>query len=327
MVFQFVQPQTLLITFPLIALAYWLHKRRPVMRYRYPLTDMFVRTGATASVVYKKMFLHLLRLIALIGLALLLARPSWFDDRRKTMVEGIDIMLVLDVSGSMENRDFSDDKRSRFEVAKDEAIRFVQRRVNDSIGLVIFGGDVLTRCPITTDNRMVLDVLKKLSLGEIDDTKTMLATAMLAGVNRLKKSKATSKIMVLLTDGIPSEGENEIATALTIAQKFGIKIYVIGIGSDEGQLGYHPLYGWVQIGVNKDLLSKIASKTNGQFFMAQNAHDMRTIYDTIDALEKSSLEQPVYTQGHDFFVPFVFAIMAFLIVELMMTTLVWFGIY
>ena len=145
--------------------------------------------------------------------------------------------------------------------------------------------------------------------------------------NRLKASDAKSKIMILLTDGAPSETDTDPALAIQMAQKMGIKIYTIGIGSDQEQFFMHPVYGMVPKPViNKTLLSKIATQTGGQFFLASNAKDMRAIYDTIDTLEKTTHETSLYHNYLDIFIPFIWIILALLSIELLLSATIWFGI-
>ncbi len=268
-----------------------------------------------------------MRSLVLIVLAFLIAKPQLVDSRSNVNVEGIDIVLVLDVSGSMQFQDYDDDNRSRFDVAKAEAIRFVQKRKNDAIGLVIFGKDAVSRCPLTFDKPMLKSVVDEMEIGTIDPDGTMLITAMIAAVNRLKHSKATSKVMIALTDGEPSEGDMDPSVAIEIAKKLGIKIYTVGIGSEEEQLLMHPLYGVIsKPKVNKELLTQVAHSTGGQYFMAHNARDMRNIYDTIDALEKTEQETPVYSALYDVFIPFVFFLIGMVLLELLLSSFVWFAL-
>jgi Ca-activated chloride channel family protein len=315
------------ITLPLVCAAvlwrYWYGKE---IYYSYSLGQQFKTHNKATRHPYRKIF-YLIHFITILTLAFLIAKPQLVDSRSNIQIEGIDIMLVLDASGSMQFQDYSDDERSRFQVAKDEAIRFIKKRVNDAMGLVIFGKDAISRSPLTMDKHILEQMVGNLKIGDIDPDGTMLATAMVTGINRLKASKAQSKIMILLTDGEPSEGDMDPAAACAIAKKLGIKIYTIGIGSEEDQVFMHPLYGMVaKPKVNVSLLKQVARETGGRFFMAHNAKDMRTIYDTIDELEKTKHEAPLYSQFFDVYSPFVCALLGLLTLELIVSSFVWFSI-
>lgn len=175
---------------PLVCLcAFFVYRYKKSPYYRYPLTE-FIKRRYHVNASYRKYVLFFLRFLSLIILAFLVAKPQFVDQRSKIRVDGIDIMLVLDVSGSMETVDFEDDNRSRVEVAKNEAIRFINKRDNDAIGLVIFGKDAVSRCPLTLDRAIAKDIVKQLYIGTIDPDGTALSTAIIMAANRLKNSKA-----------------------------------------------------------------------------------------------------------------------------------------
>lgn len=296
--------------------------RKPVI-YRYSLSSVLAQAGKTSSASYK-LFFAALRIVFLLLLVLITAQPHLVDQRSKITVEGIDIVLALDVSGSMQFIDHKDDSRSRIEVAQDEAITFVEKRVNDAVGLVIFGNDALSRCPLTHDKKVVRDIIKDLRIGIIDPDGTLLARGLLTAVNRLKKSKAKSKIIILLTDGEPSQGDIDPAIALEAAKQLGIKIYTIGIGSDEEQFLMHPLYGPIaKPKVNRQLLTAIADQTGGKFFLARNPQDMRAIYETIDQLETVEYETPVFSKQYDLSAPLCITACLVLLISVICSTFVW----
>jgi len=254
-------------------------------------------------------------------------RPQLVDSRSVVPVKGIDIVLVLDVSGSMQFQDYDDDQRSRFDVAKAEAERFIQKRVHDSLGLVLFGKDALSRCPITADKLLLQEIVRDLKLGIIDPDGTMLITGIVTAANRLKNSKAKSKIMIVLTDGEPSEGDISPSVGIDVAKKLGIKIYTVGIGSEESHVFMHPLYGLVEKPkVNKELLTKIAHETGGSYFMAHNAKDMRKIYDTIDLLEKTEHDVPIFSLYYDIVIPCVGIVLFLVLCKLILSTFIWFAL-
>lgn len=322
-----VYPIALYILIPIYALVMLIRLKWPrIVVYRYPLTDILIQNRITSSHPYKKIF-FVFRSLALLLLAFLIAKPQLVDSNSKVNVEGIDIVLAIDLSGSMQNRDDQNDQRSRVEIAKAEAIRFIEKRDNDAIGVVIFGADAVSRCPLTMDKAVLKKIVHDLEIGLIPHEGTVLSTALVTAVNRLKNSAAKSKVIILLTDGEPSEGDMDPKVAIDIAKKLGIKVYTVGIGSDKPRTMMHPLYGPVAMpGVNKELLSMIASQTGGKFFMAQSAKDMRAIYDTIDSLEKTETQAPVFSNFLDVFVPIVWIIFSLIMLELLLSSFVWFGL-
>jgi Ca-activated chloride channel family protein len=299
---------------------YW---RRPIV-YRYSLGSY-----ASKRVVPKKRYVSylvsFLRATMLGILVFLLAKPQLVDPQTTVPVEGIDIMMVLDVSGSMSAVDYEDESRTRCDIAKREAIRFIGKRNDDALGLVIFGKEVVSRCPLTFDKKLLQRIVGDLEIGIVNPDGTMLSRAIIAGANRLKNSQAKSKIMIVLTDGTPSEGDLEPTVAIEVAKKMNIKMYTVGIGSDQDDVVMHPFYGLIQKPrVNTQLLTTMAQQTGGQFFMAHNADDMRRIYDTIDTLEKTKQDAPLFTKTYDWFVPWISASLVLLTIEYLCSTCVWF---
>jgi Ca-activated chloride channel family protein len=310
----------------LCAVLLWHSMRSKSVYYRYPLTGQLGHAGVTGGYAYKKI-LYTVRVLILCLLALLLLKPQLVDTSSQIKVAGIDIMLVLDISGSMQFQDFEDDKRSRVEIAKDEAIRFIGKRDNDAIGLVVFGRDALSRCPATLDKPILTACVQDLQIGTVNPEGTVLATGLLTAINRLKDSKAKSKVIILLTDGEPSDGDIDPKIPLEIAKKLGIKIYTVGIGSDTPEQFMHPFYGIVQKPcVNAQLLAHIATQTGGRFFMARSSHDMRDIYTTIDQLEKSNLQAPIFSKYYDLGVSGALGILGLLFFACGLGAYRWFGL-
>ena len=325
--FRFEQAGLLGITLPLVIIGiiarYWL--ARPIY-FHHALASTLKAKQFNTMHPYQKFF-YSVHLFVFILLALLVAKPQLVDARSNSIVEGIDIMLVLDASGSMNYRDYSDDDRSRFIVAKQEALRFIDKRVNDAIGLVLFGKYALSRSPLTMDKIMLHEIVNELKIGEIDPAGTMLATGMVTAINRLKHSDCSSKIMIVLTDGEPSPGDIDVRAAIEIAKKFDIKIYTIGIGNNQDGYFLDPIQGIMpKPKVNEPLLQKISRETGGSFFMAHNARDMRSIYATIDRLEKKKHEVPLYSRYVDIFAPFVLMIIILLGLQQLLSAFVWFGL-
>lgn len=326
--FRFEQPWYALLSFAIVAVAFIVrrlfHKQ---ILFRYSLGQQLVADNKGSTHPYAKIFFVTNGALFCL-LALLIGKPQLVDSRSNTVVDGVDIVLTLDVSGSMQLQDYSDDERSRFDIAKQEAIRFIKKRPNDAIGLVLFGNAALARCPVTMDKKVIVELLEELALGDIDPDATMLSTGLITAINRLKSSQSESKVIILLTDGEPSPGDIDPRVAMEIAKKFGIKIYTIGIGSEKDEMMYHPLYGGMiqKPKVNAALLKEIARETGGQFFMAHNDKDMRSIYDTIDQLERTKHESPLYSRYFDIYGWFALVFLLVLICEQILAATVWFSI-
>ena len=296
--------------------------------YVYPLLHVIKQRGLQASSICTKFFFWI-RFASLALMVLLLGKPQWVDSKSKMNVEGIDIILALDMSGSMCLMDDLSDTRSRLEVAKQEALNFVDQRKNDAIGLVLFGRYAIARCPLTLDKSIVKEIISDLEIGQPSQDMqqaTMLSQGLATAVRRLQSSKSKSKIILLLTDGAPSPGDLNPADAIQVAKDLGVKVYTIGIGGEQGGFINDSIFGLQQSStpLNKSLLEKIAQETGGQFFEAKKPKDLKQIYQTIDKLEKQSYETAVYQKFHDYFIPIVWLIMALIFSELLMATWVWF---
>lgn len=320
-------PSLLYCTIPLLLLAFFIrYKKSNLIVYTSSLAHLLIKHGFGASPWYNRI-VYMIRVIVLILLAIFCARPQLVDVSSQVTVDGIDIILALDASGSMQFADYASDKRTRFDVAKEEAIHFVKKRHNDAIGLVIFGNDALSRIPVTQDKKMLVAMINDLQLGDIDPNGTKLATALLSAANRLKRSMSKSKVIILLTDGEPSEGDIDPQNAIAVVKQLGIKVYTIGIGSEQQDYFMHPLYGMIaKPQVNKKLLDYIANQTNGKSFMAHNADDMRAIYDTIDLLEKTEHDIPLFSNYRDLFWYCIWIILLLLCIEPILITFAWFGL-
>jgi Ca-activated chloride channel family protein len=325
---RFAQLHFLYVLVPVILACAWLRLRlyKGVL-YNYPLTSILRMRGHVSHHPHKKI-IACARFVTLVLLAFLLAKPQLIDPRSTIKIEGIDIMVVLDVSGSMQAPHHTSDDRSRLEVAKEEAIRFIEKRTNDAIGLVIFGNDALSRCPLTADKLILRDMVKDLDIGIVNPDGTLLATAIISAANRLKVSSAKSKIMIVLTDGAPSENDVDPQKAIEVARRLGIKIYTVGIGDNQEIVVRHPAHGLVVMRtvLNKPLLTQIAQETGGKFFEAKQPDDMRRIYDTIDRLERAEIQTPLFSNGIDWFIPLVWFALIIVLVECVVTSWLWFSI-
>jgi Ca-activated chloride channel homolog len=319
----------LYILFPvfILALLYRLFfYKYPV--YTFPAVSLLKNTTFIKDTSHRKI-LFFVRGVALVGLMFLITRPQWVDEKSKLNVEGVDIVLAIDVSDSMQLVDDLSDKLPRIEVAKREAIRFIEKRINDPIGLVQFGREALSRCPLTLDKSVLKELIGQIKLGEIDPSGTWLGTGLATAVNRLRNSKSVSKIIILLTDGEPTPPEKvEPDTAIEMAKQFNIKIYTIGIGGEKGGYFYHPMFGLQQTPytLNVKLLQSIADRTGGQFFRAANAKEMRMVYDKIDSLEKTKIESEIFHNYYEAFLTFIWIILALLGLEFLLRFFIWRGV-
>lgn len=296
--------------------------------YRYSLVHLFVEHKMVASFFQKYIFTFL-RLCSFILLILLMGKPQTVDQKTKLSVEGIDIVLTLDVSGSMQLFDDLKDRRSRWEVVQKEALQFIKKRDNDSIGLVIFGAYAISRCPVTVDKKVLQDIIEKLYIGSTSSDMphgTMLFQGLVTAVRRLQSSKAKSKIIILLTDGTPSPNDITYKDAMSIAKQIGVKIYTIGVGGEHGGLA-ETFFGVQATNggkMNKQLLNAIATETGGKFFEAKNPKDVKRVYEEIDKLETTEREVDIYNKYYDYFMPFLWILFYLLLLETFLRVFVWF---
>lgn len=308
----------------LLTLGYRLWRHKPVT-YNYALATYLKKNKLTASSLIPLFFLTL-RVTILGLLVFLIGKPQVPDRRTQTHVEGIDIIIVLDASGSMVCFDDANDRKSRMQVAKEEALRFIERRENDAIGLVTFANGALTACPLTHDKAVLKEIIDGINIGSmVDDRATLLSYGILTALNRLKNSTSVSKVIILLTDGQPSMHDAPIHVPLAIAQKLGVKIYTIGVGNEHGGFypGPHGMIVAQGAQLNEQLLKHIAQQTHGVFYHAQNAAQMRDIYQTIDQLEKQKLPINMYQRYYDIFEPFLWIIILLVSIEITLSTFVW----
>lgn len=322
---QLAHPWIFYSALPCIALFLWYiiaYKKHVV--YTFPLTTYLKENNHARVSQWVRYISPLLQTLVLLMLALVLAQPRTVDVRSKINVEGIDMMVVLDVSGSMQICDDEHDPRSRLIVAKQEAIKFIEKRIDDPIGLVIFAHGAVSRCPLTLDKKILKEILDDIDIGVIDPAGTVLSLGMMMGANRLKNSASKNKIMIVLTDGTPSVEDVPIENAVAIAKKLGIKIYTIGIGYDGVRYIADPFRGMQAVpGVNKELLHAIAQQTGGRYFEAKHPQDMKKIYEAIDALEKTEYQTHIFTKYNDLYQFFLGGALLLLLVELI-SSLLWF---
>ena len=313
----FAYPFVLVFLLAVPALAYWYWKKKE--KVTPDVTFSSLQLFGKAPVTLKEKFAHVpsyLRLLALTFLIIAAARPQSFSSGENFYTEGIDIAMVLDISGSMLAEDF---KPNRLEAAKKVIDEFIKGRTVDKIGLVIFSGESFTQCPLTIDYSVLRNLLKDIQMGMIEDG-TAIGNAIANGVNRLKDSKAKSKVMILLTDGVNNAGHIDPLTAAQIAQKFGIRIYSIGVGTI-GQAPYPfqtPFgirYQMVPVEIDENILKQIASATGGKYFRATNNRKLAQIYDEIDHLEKTRVEVTSYRHAKELYFGWALAGLILLFIE------------
>jgi Ca-activated chloride channel homolog len=268
---------------------------------------------------WKNLLLHLpflLRILAIGSLIIALARPQIRNDQELVNGQGIDIVLCLDISGSMLAQDFTP---NRMEAAKNVASEFIDNRPADRIGLVIFSGESFTMCPLTTDRSVLKSQLYSVESGLLEDG-TAIGSGLATGVERLRSSPSKSKVIILLTDGENNGGLIDPNTAKEIAKSVGVRVYTIGVGTE----GYAPVPvqtpGGVvmqreKVSIDEKLLTQIANETGGKYFRAKDNESLRNIYTSIDKLEKSRIEITMLKKFNEEFFPFALAAAAFLLLE------------
>jgi Ca-activated chloride channel family protein len=259
------------------------------------------------------------RIIAILFFIIALARPQSSDTEKKTDTEGVDIMIALDISGSMLARDFKPD---RLEAAKDLAIEFISGRPDDRIGLVVYSAESFTQCPLTTDHAVLINFFSDIKSGMLEDG-TAIGSGLATAVSRLKDSNAKSKIIILLTDGVNNRGSIPPLTAAEIAKKFSVRVYTVGIGT----MGMAPYPVQTPFGIqlqdmpveiDEAVLSQIAQQTNGKYFRATNNQKLREIYKEIDMLEKTKFQVTEYSRREDEYFWFAVAAGISLLIEIIL---------
>ena len=266
-----------------------------------------------------------LRIGAIVLLVIGLMRPQKGIEETKIETDGIDIILALDVSGSMQAEDFTINgkRQNRLEVVKNVVRDFIKKRTNDRIGLVVFAGRAYMQCPITLDYGILLQFLDKIKIGMIEDG-TAVGDGVATALSRIKDIKAKSKVVILLTDGVNNAGKIDPANSAELAKALGVKVYTIGAGS-KGRVPYpakdffgNKTYQWVSINLDEASLQNIAKTTGGKYFRATDTESLKKIYKEIDCLEKTKIEIESYTEYKEFFSGFVLAALALLLIEMVL---------
>lgn len=301
---------------PLLVAWYIWQGRKKSAAITYSALQIFDK----APVTLRERLRHLpfaLRMLALVFLIIALARPQNYSAGQSINAEGIDIAMVLDISGSMLAEDF---KPNRLEAAKNVIDNFVSGRTTDRIGLVIFSREAFTQCPLTIDYSVLRNLLRDIRSGMITDG-TAIGNAIANGINRLKDSDAQSRVIILLTDGVNNAGEVDPISAAEIASSFGIRIYTIGVGT-RGEAPY-PVqtpfgirYQMMPVEIDEAILKKISDITGGEYFRATNNRALEEIYKKIDKMEKTKIEITSYRNAKELYAGWMGIGLLFLFLEL-----------
>lgn len=297
-----------LLVIPAMVAFYLIKQQKVTASVRMPGLQPFAHTGTTFR-HYLRHILFALRVVAITLLIIVLARPQRTDRYQDVSTEGIDIVLTQDISGSMLARDFKPD---RLDAAKNIATEFISGRPYDRIGLVVFSGESFTQCPITTDHAVLINLLREIQSGMIEDG-TAIGMGLATAVNRIKDSKAKSKVIILLTDGVNNRGEIAPATAADIAKTFGIRVYTIGVGTQGTapypvQTPYGIQYQDMPVEIDEGILQEIAQKTGGKYFRATDNDKLTQVYKEIDKLEKSKIDVKQFSRKEEkYLIPAVIA--------------------
>lgn len=309
---------------------FWLLLLIPVMIYWYVKSNNKLQAGLKVASVksfansssFKIALRHapfVLRMLSLVCIIVALARPQVKNEEQEADGEGVDIVLCLDVSGSMLAQDFTP---SRMEAAKKVAEDFVDRRLTDRIAIVIFAGESFTQCPLTTDHRILKSAIENIQNGLLQDG-TAIGDGLATGVDRLRTSKSKSKVVILLTDGENNGGLIGPGNAKEIAKAFNIKVYTIGVGTE----GYAPFPVRTDLGVvmqqqkvtiDEKLLKEIAGETGGRYFRAKDNAGLENIYKEIDNLEKSKVQITTFTNYTEKYFPLIMVALFFLLTEVVL---------
>jgi Ca-activated chloride channel homolog len=298
----------LLVLVAAMIVFYIIKQQKTSASLRMPGLQAFDETSPTFR-HYLRHLLFAFRTIGIILLIIVLARPQAINKFQNISTEGIDIVLTIDISGSMLARDFRPD---RLEASKNVATEFISGRPYDRMGLVVFSGESFTQCPLTTDHAVLINLLREIQSGMIEDG-TAIGMGLATAVNRIKDSEAKSKVIILLTDGVNNRGEIAPATAAGIAKTYGIRVYTIGVGT-QGMAPY-PVntpfgiqYQDMPVEIDEGILKEISETTGGKYFRATDNNKLTEVYREIDNLEKSKIDVRQFSRKEEkYFIPALIA--------------------
>ena len=310
----------LLLLIP-VAIA-WLFWKRKEQSATLKISSVTGFKSSKSNLAKLKPYLNVLRLLALTSLIIALARPRTVDISNQTKTtKGIDIVMAIDLSSSMLAKDL---KPNRMEALKEVAANFVVGRPNDRIGIVVYAGEAYTKTPVTSDKAIVEDAIKNMAFDGVLQDGTAIGMGLTTAVNRLKDSKAKSKVIILMTDGVNNSGFIEPETASEIAKEYGIKVYTIGIGTNgmaQFPYAYAPngkdfLYKMLPVEIDQELMKTIAKNTGGKYFRAVSNTKLEQIYSEINKLETTEIEELKYYDYDEKYRPFILLAGILLLIEI-----------
>jgi len=302
--FRFESWPFLLLLVPVAILGWWWRQRELLGREGFRFPGFLVALVPVSPLERLWQVARWFPLAALVLMVVAAARPQWGHDVQKQHTSGIDIMLCLDLSSSMKALDFK--PMNRFQVARETTLAFVEGRPYDRIGFVAFAGYAINRCPLTTDHHILQQIIRDTKLDSIEDG-TAIGMAIATATNRLRKSKAKSKVIILLTDGVNNRGAIDPSSAADLAKELGIRLYAIGVGTrgmaeipQPGPFGTTQLVK-VPVEIDEDMLQRITTMTGGAYFRATDPEKLKSIYHIIDQLEKTRIEVKRFTLWRDIY--------------------------
>ncbi|MGZ3918841.1 MAG: vWA domain-containing protein [Bacteroidia bacterium] len=307
----------LMLILPLMILWYILRLKKQEGEINYSSFTLFKGIKSSAKAKFRHS-LFVLRLLAFALLITALARPQSRSSWKNSKTEGIDIVISMDLSLSMLAKDF---KPNRIEVAKDVMLDFIDARPNDRIGLVVFGGVAFTQCPLTTDHKVLKNMFPQVKAGMLDQG-TAIGLGLADAVARIKDSKAKSKVIVFISDGVNNAGEIAPLTAGELAKTYGVRVYCIGVGSRGKALQPVAIYAqgeyeydYVDVEIDEKVMTDISNMTGGQYFRATNKESLKNICQEIDKMEKTIISEKSFTNKAEHFLPFAIAAAILLFLE------------
>ena len=313
----------LLLFLPLLVYVFVRRKRFRQSSVRYSDISKFNELKVPVSIKLS----NLLAVLKILGLALLIvamARPQAGRSTREGSSDGIDIMLTLDVSSSMELNDLDNGERTRLEVAKQVVSDFISGRESDRIGMVVFAGESFTQCPLTLDYNILLDFLRGIPIAEKSWDGTAIGMALINAVNRLREAEGRSQVVILLTDGVNNSGEIDPQTAAETAAAVGVRVYTIGIGSDgsirravPGIFGTR--YQNVEVEIDEETLRAVAEKTGGKYYRATSEQKLEQIYEEIGELERSEITSEIHVEYSERYTMFLWTGLVMLLAEILLS--------
>lgn len=317
---EFANPINLLLLLLLVPLIIWYIIKLKKVQASFSISTSGAFKDAPKSIkVYLRHIPFLLRLLVLSLIIIVLARPQSSNTWETSQSEGIDIVMALDVSGSMLAQDF---KPNRLEAAKKVASEFISDREQDNIGLVVFAGESFTQAPLTTDHGVLLNLLHGVAPGMIEDG-TAIGLGLANAVNRLKDSKSQSKVIILLTDGSNNRGQIAPLTAAELAKNYGIRVYTIGVGTrgmapSPVMTPFGTRIQNVAVDIDENTLTKIADITGGKYFRATDNNSLKNIYSEIDQMEKYLVSVSKITHKQELYLPYALWALALLLLEIIL---------